>query len=250
MTGLKVWNGSAFADGKPWVWNGSAFVQPTKAYVWNGSSFVQVWSNIVPIVFSEIGAGNAAAVGFGSSLSWSHSVAAHPNTVGFILTSDTGSTVSGATWNGAAATLVQQGGYSNTAWCHKVNSPTSGTVTANCGVGSSIAGNSVTYYNVNTVGTPITTTGTGTTASITFPGTAGQTWFVFMDSNGPNSANSYTASSGSGGTWVARYNKTGVSGVNLPLLFGDLTVATPGTCSVSVTLASSVAWGMVAIPLS
>lgn len=215
------------------------------------SGSLSVTAAALNVTFGEIGAGAAQGGVNSGSLPWSHTVVGgRSNEVGFIVANDSGNTISSATWNGAATTLVENAGYSSTMWCYKLSSPTSGTVSVACGLGSDAAGNSVTYYNVGSVGSPATATGSGTSASITFSATAGQTWFVFMDSNGPNSANSYTAASGSGGTWHTRSNQTGVSGVNLPLLFGDLAVTATGSCTVTVTLASSESWGMVAVPLN
>lgn len=65
MTGLSVWNGSAFVDGTPKVWNGSAFVDPSSAWIWNGSSFVKIWPAAPPLI-TVVGVSDPAGQNAGS----------------------------------------------------------------------------------------------------------------------------------------------------------------------------------------
>lgn len=62
MTGLKVWNGSAFVDGVPKVWNGGAFVNAKEAHIWDGTKFVKVWPSLPEYVGGVYQSGTTTTV--------------------------------------------------------------------------------------------------------------------------------------------------------------------------------------------
>ncbi len=46
MTGVKVWNGSAWTNATPKVWNGSAWTPLLAGKVWNGSAWVNFYTGV------------------------------------------------------------------------------------------------------------------------------------------------------------------------------------------------------------
>jgi hypothetical protein len=125
-------------------------------------------SQKAPIIFDAVGAGGTGSAG---TMSWSHIAAAGADVEAFF-TTDRTSTITAMTCAGTAMTLVGSQALNNSSslgilYWYRLSSVTAGTktiaVTTSGGIW--LVGNSVSYLNVHSVGTPASVFGSGTAVS-------------------------------------------------------------------------------------
>lgn len=198
--------------------------------------------------YSTTGAGNAASVSSGGTLTWTDTIGASDTGITVVIDGYSASPTATVTCKvgSTSMTLASQlqnyyfdgSGYCALYFFTLLNPPTgSQTITATPSLADAMCGNSTTYTKVTGFGIPATNTGTTTAASLSVPSGAGQ--LVVAGLGG-------YATAWSAFNQTSRWNEPFHSGVNLATLIGDA----PGASSVSFTgTTSATGWGAIGVPV-
>jgi hypothetical protein len=223
----------AFAQGTSWSW----------AHEISGDAVV-LFAAVDGVTLLENDSVGTGAFAQGSSFSWVHQV--DGNAVVVFAAVDGNVTVSSVECGVQAMTKLGSIAYSTnlTLYAYGLIGATAGTqtITLTTSATCQVAADSVSYYGVESFGTPVTTDGSGTTLSQTVSSSAGQIV-----------AQAFAAGTAADGQILAGYNQTELSdivylsGSNVALNVGQAA----GASSVPFTAygETSVPWGSIAVPV-